>query len=1004
MLRTLTTASSAATLIGVLSIAALCPGAIASDEPGLTFERIEALARGSSVMTHPRFESPLVGTPDPGDPLAAGGGNVPLPPLSPLATGRYVNFESPPVKALALSADGFRLFVANTPANVLTIVDNFSGAAGLPRIAARVPVGIDPVSVAIQPNTDGRFVWVTNYVSDDVTVVDTFTESVAAVIPVGDEPANIVFDPRGAFAYVVLQGPARGPNIAPSETRGFLVTIDTEALAVVDRLPLDMNTPRAVAFDDARSRIVVAALHSGNNTTLAGEPLLLRFGPGSTPEPRYSLQLLRDFSVTSAAFAASPLAPWPDPSAEPNPPFVPRIVDDAGIGGAWAAIVDPLTLPDGSIDPAVAAAFSTEFGGVTNAFAVLRSIVDDVKDTLDHDLAVIDALAPSSPTLVRYIEGVGTTLAGMALLSGQERLFVTNTEPLNFVRNTPNLRGHIVDHQVVIVNGLDSPTIIPRDLHAGVTNFNTPTPDGAARSLASPMDVVFRSDGTRAYVAGFGPGRIGVLDATTARVLGRTDVGRGPRSLALDDARDLLYVLNRTDMSISRVDVASDAPVVANTFYLFNPEPPVVKNGRDLIYSTRVSANFSSSCATCHIDSTLDHMAWDLSDPQGGLLPAPENVVDPDTGRPLMNHPSKGPMVTMSFRGLADHQHYHWRGDKPTLKDFNEAFDNLLGGRELPQARIDAAAAFLDTIVYPPSPFFERDNSLSAPGGLNGAVLYAQSCAPCHAFEHDGSIRLAGFSDDAGMNLAGLFAQIQIITQLRGIHKKFDSDLYNGFGLIHDGREEREQNGHPLQTFLLQFFPALDAQQRSDMIDFVTAFPTNVMPVVGWQVRAVNPLDPALRQAIDRMIAQSQLDPSQNDVIARGRIAGLPVGFQLQPDPGAAIFRSDLDELRTLDDLLALLSTADELVFEAVPPGSGLRLALDFDSDCILNGFDSLPYGTADLNGDGNVDLEDLAVQLAHFGQAQVSHENGDIDGDGVVTLTDLAALLAVFGTNCPLG
>jgi parallel beta-helix repeat protein len=55
-----------------------------------------------------------------------------------------------------------------------------------------------------------------------------------------------------------------------------------------------------------------------------------------------------------------------------------------------------------------------------------------------------------------------------------------------------------------------------------------------------------------------------------------------------------------------------------------------------------------------------------------------------------------------------------------------------------------------------------------------------------------------------------------------------------------------------------------------------------------------------------------------------------------------------------------------------------------------------------DLDGDGNVDLTDLARMLSNYGAGGgMSYEDGDLDGDGDVDLDDLAALLAVYGTSC---
>jgi murein tripeptide amidase MpaA len=55
-----------------------------------------------------------------------------------------------------------------------------------------------------------------------------------------------------------------------------------------------------------------------------------------------------------------------------------------------------------------------------------------------------------------------------------------------------------------------------------------------------------------------------------------------------------------------------------------------------------------------------------------------------------------------------------------------------------------------------------------------------------------------------------------------------------------------------------------------------------------------------------------------------------------------------------------------------------------------------------DLNGDGVIDLQDLAQLLGHYGTTSgATYEMGDLDGDQDVDVADLAALLAVYGTTC---
>lgn len=55
--------------------------------------------------------------------------------------------------------------------------------------------------------------------------------------------------------------------------------------------------------------------------------------------------------------------------------------------------------------------------------------------------------------------------------------------------------------------------------------------------------------------------------------------------------------------------------------------------------------------------------------------------------------------------------------------------------------------------------------------------------------------------------------------------------------------------------------------------------------------------------------------------------------------------------------------------------------------------------GDADL--DGHVNVTDLGIALANFGQTVAVNSDGDLTGDGQVNIADLGELLAYFGTTC---
>ena len=58
-------------------------------------------------------------------------------------------------------------------------------------------------------------------------------------------------------------------------------------------------------------------------------------------------------------------------------------------------------------------------------------------------------------------------------------------------------------------------------------------------------------------------------------------------------------------------------------------------------------------------------------------------------------------------------------------------------------------------------------------------------------------------------------------------------------------------------------------------------------------------------------------------------------------------------------------------------------------------------FGMGDLDGDGDVDLADLAELLGNYGTSGgATYEDGDLDGDGDVDLADLATLLGNYGAG----
>ncbi len=130
--------------------------------------------------------------------------------------GTVTMFEAGPVRPIALSADGARLYVTNRPAHCLEIYavdgDNL-------RLASSVSVGLEPVAVAERNSNE---IWVVNHLSDSVSVVRVDgTPRVLRTLQVGDEPRDVVFaGPNRDRAFITAAW--RGQNRAGADSLTLL--------------------------------------------------------------------------------------------------------------------------------------------------------------------------------------------------------------------------------------------------------------------------------------------------------------------------------------------------------------------------------------------------------------------------------------------------------------------------------------------------------------------------------------------------------------------------------------------------------------------------------------------------------------------------------------------------------------------------------------------------------------------------------------------------------------
>ena len=862
-----------------------------------------------------------------------------------VAEAQFTTFESGQVRPLALSAGAARLFAANTPDNRVEIFD--VEGDGLRHVES-VDVGLEPVALALR--NEGEL-WVVNHLSDSVSIVDIgrTPARVTRTLYVGDEPRDIVFaGPNGGRAFITAAH--RGQNApfdpqltAPGVPRADVWVFDAGDLGASPHgepltiLHLFGDTPRGLAASPDGGTVYAAVFNSGNQTTT----LFADVQRGGLPKPP---------PYTNVEGVEAPVTGL----------IVKFNGDD------WVDAGDPAT--------GTAPAAHNE--------RVLFSLPD-------NDVFEIDALA-NPPVEAGSVRGVGTTLFNLAVNPANRKLYVSNFEALNHVRFegpgtlSTTVRGHLTESRITVVDFL-SGEVAPRHLNKHIESYGEAAGNAEERanSLAKPLEILVSDDGSTVYVAAFGSAKVGVLDAgrleSDTFIPGDGDhialSAGGPSGLALDGDNGRLYVLTRFDNGISIVDTAAKTEI--GHIRMYNPEPDAVVAGRPFLYdATLTSSRGDSACASCHIFGDMDHLAWDLGDPDGTVEPNPREFVDRfliGLGASRQFHPMKGPMTTQSLRGLKGNGPMHWRGDRTgasadadetleeqAFEDFNVAFVGLLGREEqLSGEQMDAFARFALEISYPPNPIRNLDNSLTpaqeegrdvflnklttgrGPFGLLPDPLF--ECNVCHEVNPPaGKFGTGGFMSTEGDNIVEEFK----VPHLRNMYQKvgmFGSveasgqanedkgPQIRGFGFAHDGSVDT------ISTFLGGGTFEFDSErEKANVVDFVLAMDAELAPIVGQQVTlsASSPADAASEARFELLVARAGvIEPRPEcDLIGKGVLDGESRGALLS----GGVFRFDraAGPALTPGQLRAeARRDGNAFTFTCVPPGNGVRMALDRDLD-----------------------------------------------------------------------
>lgn len=617
----------------------------------------------------------------------------------------YVNFESPQVHPLDLSPDGQTLAACNTADNRVEFFDVLPDGSLQARNS--VFVGLDPVSVRFRTDNE---LWAVNLISDSVSVVDVERGAVIHLLETLDEPCDVVFAGFPQKAYVSCSA----VNTIQVFQTGNLAAAPTN-------LVIEGEDPRALAVSPDGEKVYAAIFESGNGTTI----LMGGFeGPtkGSAENGGAAEFMPNVVGLTIGGY-------WSGPYNGQNPP--------PNSGNGFKPPLNPTNPPAPAVGHIVKYDAAQDKWLDDNNGDWTRLVSGDVSpyvgrrsdwELVDNDVAVID----TANHQVSYVERLMHLCMAVGVNPVTGQVAVVGTEATNVTRFEPNLQGRFIRVSSGFVDPANPGRPVVVDINPHLDD-SVPTVPQSVRdqSIGDPRGIVWNAAGTLAFVSGRGSNNIIALDSAGQRS-GRIEVGEGPTGLVVNNASKRLYVLNQFGATVSVVDLDLKVEIAKQPF--FDPTPVEIQKGRKFLYDTHLTSGLGQlSCASCHVDTRMDRLAWDLGDPSGTVTPLNRdsklatlemnlggNIDGPPTDFTDF-HPMKGPMKTQTLQDIIGKEPLHWRGDRAGIEHFNGAYLSLHGDDgALTDTEMQQLKEYLATIHFPPNPYRNLDNSLSTQLDLAG--------------------------------------------------------------------------------------------------------------------------------------------------------------------------------------------------------------------------------------------------------------------------------------------
>ncbi len=439
--------------------------------------------------------------------------------------------------AIAVSPDGQRVYVANSSANSVSVLDVHTRAP-----ITAIPVGLHPYGIAVNP--EGSLAYAANAGNNSVSIIDTDACAVTSTIGAGEDPYAVAVSPDGDRVYVTNQG---------DDTLTVLDTVTDTVIATIDVGA--GPTGVAVTPDGRRVCVVNNEAHSMSVVDTTTESVTADITVGKHPA---QVAITPDGSqafVTNAAGGSVSIIDLSSGAIDEN-----ILVGAHPIGVAIS--------PDGRS----AYVTALDESRVAGAVAIL-GVATGAVTTLPLGAPYGVAVSPGGDHVyvTDFIAHAVSVLSARESSGHQSSAAVSNGFFAHLPIDSPDhSRGRLNIRRIAVDRSASAVTTDPDSGRAFVVRSDDDCVDVVEESGQTvtvdvgsyPSALVRTRDGTCAYVTNYQDGSVSVIDtAPTSRsrnkVVATLDIGRSWSTgviLSRDGGR--AYAVHDTDAYLSVIDTA----------------------------------------------------------------------------------------------------------------------------------------------------------------------------------------------------------------------------------------------------------------------------------------------------------------------------------------------------------------------------------------------------------------------------------------------------------------